>query len=248
LAELCFSAEGKAHGAKLAGLDAALGAKPPNGADDNSPVEPKLRGLALTQTGISNTPTAASTLDELLAWQDQAFIDCAYQTLLGRDPDDEGLGYYLGRLRTGVSKLQILAQLRLGAEGKAYGANLQGLHAAITRYRRWRLPLVGWLFRLLNGEDGNHPIECRLRDVESQLYLLGKESNLRLGEMKNALAELNEVLIQHARTAVEATGDSYRPAAIESPDPKGLKALAPRARGIYFKLRTEAASHTARVS
>jgi hypothetical protein len=60
----------------------------------------------------------AVTLDELLQYHDKQFISCAYQTLLGRTPDPEGLQYYLDRLRSGISKYEILAQLRFSKEGK----------------------------------------------------------------------------------------------------------------------------------
>ena len=58
----------------------------------------------------------AGTLDELLANHGQAFIACAYQTLLGRDPDPDGLRFYLAELRNGFSKIQVLAQLHRSEE------------------------------------------------------------------------------------------------------------------------------------
>ncbi len=58
----------------------------------------------------------AQTLDELLSYPDQPFVLCAFRTLLGRDPDQEGLNYYLGRVRSGYAKIQILRQLRRSPE------------------------------------------------------------------------------------------------------------------------------------
>jgi hypothetical protein len=66
--------------------------------------------------------TVAYTLDELLSYHDLHFVLCAFQTLLGRAPDPEGLNYYLGRVRTGHSKIQILKQLRRSPESFLRGA------------------------------------------------------------------------------------------------------------------------------
>ncbi|MGO9952262.1 MAG: methyltransferase domain-containing protein, partial [Dissulfurispiraceae bacterium] len=116
--------------------------------------------------------TTASTLDELISFHDEQFVRCAYQAVLGRTPDSEGLDYYLHRLRTGVPKIQILAQLRLSEEGKAHAAQVSGLDPAIQRYQRGRYPLIGWMFRLLNDAESNHPIENKIRSIENQLYVL----------------------------------------------------------------------------
>ena len=70
-----------------------------------------------------------------------------YCTLPGRGPDDESIGYYLRRLRKGAPKTQVLAQLRLSPHGKERTTSLPGLNAAIKRYRRGQLPLIGWLFK-----------------------------------------------------------------------------------------------------
>ena len=60
---------------------------------------------------------AAVSLNELLQYHDKQFITCAYQTILGRMPDPEGFRYYLDRLRSGLSKYEILAQMRFSKEG-----------------------------------------------------------------------------------------------------------------------------------
>jgi len=113
----------------------------------------------------------ASTLNELLAHHDQQFIYCAYQTLLKRDPDTEGLVHYLEQLRMGCSKIQILWQLRMSKEGRAHVSSLPGLDNVLQRYQRGQYPFIGWLFRKLDNTEGNHPIERRLRAIEQQIFL-----------------------------------------------------------------------------
>ena len=202
--------------------------------------------------------TLALTLDELLACHDQHFVQCAYQTLLGRAPDPEGLGYYLGRLRTGFSKMRIVAQLRLSKEGQAHAVKLPGLDIAIQRHLKEQSPLLGWLFRQLHGGDGNHPTERKLRSIENQLFLLGDESSRRFDQLETALVGLHHLVVQQTHSVVAALGGTHRashdaaspptpPPSPPSP-PDGLKQLSPRARDIYFQLKTAAATHAARAA
>ncbi|MDR3065171.1 MAG: FkbM family methyltransferase [Comamonas sp.] len=199
---------------------------------------------------------AAATLDELLEQHDQSFIQCAYLTLLGREPDPEGLNYYLSRLRTGYSKIQILAQLSLSNEGKAYAAQLSGLDVAIARYQKSKYPLLGWLYRWINSLEGNHPNERKLRSIENQLFAFSHESKCRFNQLETAVASLHHLAAQKALVVTaEVTGINTPVASVESnptpaqpSGPEGLKQLTPRARDIYFQLKTAAARHIGRAA
>ena len=73
-----------------------------------------------------------TSLDELLSLNDDLFIFGAYQILLGRSPDADGFRYYLNRLRTGISKLDIIDQISLSKEGKSKKVNLIGLNYVLS--------------------------------------------------------------------------------------------------------------------
>jgi hypothetical protein len=94
---------------------------------------------------------AAPGLAELLREEDQFFVETAYRTLLSRPPDAEGRDHYLGELRAGVPKLEILGRISGSAEAAARGVELPGLRDALKRYRRSRWPVLGRLFA-----GGNH--------------------------------------------------------------------------------------------
>src|SRR6476620_5694065 len=48
------------------------------------------------------------SVDELLDFEDDEFLHCAYLGVLRREPDPEGFAYYVGQLREGrLSKLAI---------------------------------------------------------------------------------------------------------------------------------------------
>lgn len=75
--------------------------------------------------------TAASTLNELLSFYDESFIYCCYRTLLGRDPDESGLAYYLDRLRCGEQRMQILAEISASPEAVQLNVSVKGMRSGI---------------------------------------------------------------------------------------------------------------------
>ena len=202
-----------------------------------------------TQVTKQPATDVAYTLDELLICNDQQFVRCAYQTLLNREPDAEGLGYYLGRLRIGFSKLWILAQIRSSQESKARAPTLPWLDDAITRYRRGKYPLIGWIFRRGRDSEDDHPVESKLerklRSIENQIYMLSDESTFQLHQIATALAELNSLVPPQpgAPQGGVSMGETSEVAPPFPPEPEGLKQLSPRARAIYYRLQKAAANH-----
>lgn len=186
-----------------------------------------------------------SSLDDLLACHDKQFIFYAYKILLGREPDPEGLNYYLGWVRKGYSKIQILSQLRLSAEGKTQAETLSGLDRAIRCYKRGQYPLIGWLFRRSNSE-GNHAIERKLRCIENQIFLLSDESSLRFNQLEMAISRLNElVVLSQTRTDQEPTiTDTTNSPILESSE---VNNLSHGARSIYLQLKNMVAANAKEV-
>ena len=193
-----------------------------------------------------------STLDELLACHDQHFVQSAYQLLLGRAPDPEGLGYSLGRLRTGFTKIRILAQLRQSKEGKAHGATLPGLDKALQRHRQEQYPLIGWVYKQRHGAESNHPTERKLRAIENQVYLLGEQSNHRFNQLEIALSGLQRLVVQQSQSVVTALGGGIDASTqldkVKAHEPEELKKITPRARDIYFQLKSAVAMHAGRTA
>jgi len=174
-------------------------------------------------------PAIAATLDELLTRHDQAFVHCAYQTLLGRDPDADGLNYYLARLRSGIPKIQILGQLRRSEEGRDYAANLPRLDAAIRRYRWAHKAIIGWLVRLFVRVEGNNATERELRGLEGQIFLLVDENIRRFNQMEKALTGLHHQLadqLEQINAVVGVEGGTAQ-VPIRPFGPKDLKQLSP---------------------
>lgn len=98
---------------------------------------------------MNQTFTATATLEELLSFDNEKFIYVAYNVLLGREPDSEGMCYYLERIRIGKSKFEILAQLLFSKEGKSRLVNIVGLNESIRRHKLLSTPLIGPLLQVV---------------------------------------------------------------------------------------------------
>jgi Domain of unknown function (DUF4214) len=80
------------------------------------------------------------SIDELLALEGPKFIGQAYLTLMGRAVDPEGFRHYDSQVRAGMSKLQVLSELRASSEGQAFGADVAGLGAKLVAPRPMAVP------------------------------------------------------------------------------------------------------------
>jgi FkbM family methyltransferase len=78
-------------------------------------------------------PRVAIHVNELLALDADAFVSAAYQTLLRRQTDPEGLRNYIQELNSGVSKLSVLSKLRRSEEGRRHRIALWGYRGAVLR-------------------------------------------------------------------------------------------------------------------
>lgn len=112
----------------------------------------------------------AESLEELLALDGADFVLCAYVTLLGRQPDVIGRGFYLQLLLEGRSKLDLLWRLRRSSEGKRHDPGIAGLDRALRRARIARAPFVGGVARLIYGiAERDGPVDRALRSVHFKL-------------------------------------------------------------------------------
>ena len=138
----------------------------------------------------------AESLAELLSWDDLNFVRCAYVTILGRQPDEQGETYYARRIRSGYSKMQLLWQLRNSDEAERHNPGIAGLDRALRRARRARMPLVGALFRLFNHEEGDSAGDRRGRALANEMALLRAGQALALNEMRGLSSGLHALQTQ----------------------------------------------------
>lgn len=141
----------------------------------------------------------AETLDELLSYNDEKFVRIAYQTLLGRTPDPQGLRYYLTRVRLGISKVEILTQLRNSVEGKSRQIKVGGLDKAIKAHMR-RKNLFLWPFLYFaRVKEADEAFQQNFRRIENALYRQNLLKMQQLTEINNSLILLRKALKKNNR-------------------------------------------------
>ena len=89
---------------------------------------------------------------DLMRFEDVAFLQQAYRSLLHRMPEPEGLEFWLYKLRRlGWSKVDILWNIRISREGQIHGIPIRGLKPRYIRYRIWKaalgIPVLGWILK-----------------------------------------------------------------------------------------------------
>ncbi len=89
---------------------------------------------------------------EFMPFEDEAFVRNAFLCIMQREPDPSGLGNYLTKLRQGVEKPTILAELTRSEEAKRHGVSIRGLFAyrALNKLQRLKVvrPLARRVFAL----------------------------------------------------------------------------------------------------
>ena len=88
-------------------------------------------------------PEGVYELDDFQLLYDRAFVTAAFRAILRRDPDVQGEAYYLERVRKGVSKHRILAQIKKSPEAFKYETSINGLKAANLLEDICSVPVLG---------------------------------------------------------------------------------------------------------
>jgi FkbM family methyltransferase len=199
--------------------------------------------MPLPDQSTQSTPSPiALTLPELLARYDQDFVECAYRTLLGRAPDPEGMSYYLGRTRDGVSKMQIVVQLAKSEEGKRCATKLTGLENALRLYKTQHQSVISLISRKIFGRDNQELTNQQLRALRNQVFLSNSSIANQLQTIGAEMQNLTRIITEQSEYI---TDQSYGPnwnvvTSNKKISNEQLDSFTPRAKEIYKKLRTAA--------
>ena len=168
--------------------------------------------MSLASRDARNPYLRASSLPELLAWDDVDFVRCAYVTILGRQPDPVGEIYYTTRIRSGRTKKEILWQLRKSSEGRQHDPGIAGLDRALKAARWQRLnPFRRSTGRSVEQEDmlapESHAVHLRL---EQQL----ESFEGKLDKMQRSLSFLEGAALREdeaeSRSSSKLDADLFR--------------------------------------
>jgi FkbM family methyltransferase len=191
-------------------------AAPPPFLPAQLPCEAQLSMTASPSITSRNPYLRANSLEELLSWEDVDFVRCAYVTILGRQPDTSGETHYTTRIRSGHSKLEVLWQLRRSAEGPGHDPGIIGLDRALKRAAFGRAPIIGWLFRLMTGSEGDSRVERRLRAIENKRAVVARAASEEIQRLKTELLQHRQELelcrsnIQRISLGVDSLQDELR--------------------------------------
>jgi hypothetical protein len=146
VADIFSDPEGQAYGARIEGIQEVT------------------REVQLRQSA------PAGSLNDLIAVPDEFFVSSVYRAILGRQPDPVGRELYTNLLRVGMSRLYIIKEIAISAEGASKAPSIKGLKEAIRRYnkansRTW----TGWYLRQVKGVESDFPME---RNVRAMAYAL----------------------------------------------------------------------------
>ncbi len=159
------------------------------------PASDDIEGLAdVIATSRSGLTPIALDIEDLLSFEDEAFVDCAYKTLMRRRPDAVGLAHYTGLLRTGRSKLDVLVRLGRSPEARAVRPEIPGLRSALRRYIAGRLPFIGPVLRHLWPSDGESSHERRLRSLENRIVRMQTDLARQRLDAELAMEEVDRLL------------------------------------------------------
>ncbi len=171
-------------------------------------------GPAANAAAAASAP-AAYSVDSLCAANYARFVEEAFRAVIGREIEADTRSQLVRRLAAGISKAEILGDLRYSPEGRALAVPVAGLRPAYLLAKLFHVPVVGyvaeWLFRL-----ARLPIQARQQRA-TETYLAGREHEA--GLRMQALARQGEVL------AADQAGLSMRMQALVGEDAVALKEI-----------------------
>jgi len=141
-------------------------------------------------------------IEDFTKYNDEAFIDNAYELILNREADVEGKKNHLERLREGkVSKLEIIIALHFSEEGKAQDITLDSAKRLYLLTQSYKVPFFGYCIKSFSAMVTLPKILQQVRKNENNIALQYKQLNetLQAQNLDNKLRfqELDEYLQKH---------------------------------------------------
>jgi O-antigen chain-terminating methyltransferase len=140
-------------------------------------------------------------VNDLLRFHGFDFIRNSYLALLAREPDETGVAQHIEALASGhFNKLDVLASLHSSPEGRSNNVRLNGLSLPIAVRRLGRVPVLGYLIRLLIGVARLPRLVQHQNQFEfylwSQLQRIVDHQNQSKREATEALAQMSAQILE----------------------------------------------------
>ena len=149
------------------------------------------------------------TLEELISYMDEEFIDNAFRSILHREPDPVGKEFYLSKLRSGsLTKEEIVFSLRYSEEGKRAGVKVIGLKKYLLYRKLSGLPILGKLISPFFSYHLPPNLKKVVPKYEETILLQRKE----LSRLESSFAELSSFVREKlftSTTFIDLTPEEY---------------------------------------
>lgn len=127
-------------------------------------------------------------LEDFLKYHDEDFVQVAYQVVLKRPADPSAFHYFLSNLRSGkMTKTEILGRLRYSSEGRTQHVKIVGLLRNFAVQSSFRIPLLGYILRLVIGIFNLPQVMRNLQVMEGSAFKQLNDQQNRLRAISNAL-------------------------------------------------------------
>ena len=120
---------------------------------------------------LSFSPSSQLSLSDLLQHHGKDFIRFAYRAILNREPDPDGLNFYLSKLKSGAyTKTDIICALRFSKEGRKHKIKIKGLFPRCVYSFLKKISFLGYIIRIVKNFFTLSKIETRLNVLENSFY------------------------------------------------------------------------------
>ena len=154
-------------------------------------------------------------ITELFSLDGRAFITEAYRNLLQREPDLNGMAYYLGRLSMGYGKARVIVQLAKSAECRPH-EQIHGLKRLIQEHNNTNHWLWGWFSRHTRMHMALQSSVTALARIEQRMAGIHHAINAQSQQMENLARQHAESLCGIESLVLQTMGDR----AVENKQPR----------------------------
>ncbi len=151
------------------------------------------------------------TVSDFCQYHDKVFIVNLFRAVLKREPDDQGMDYYLSHLRTGKkTKREIIANMRFSKEGRAKKVVVKGIKIPFLVALFYRVPVLGYLLKFVVAliklpklVEKVHQLEAQSQTPKPEFVALERY----LQEVLSGKANREELNVKADRQELEAKAD-----------------------------------------
>ena len=139
-------------------------------------------------------------LPDFLQYYDEEFVRNAYRGILKREPDLEGLNYFLARLRNGEQdRIEVLGRLRYSKEGRNKNVKIRSiLFQFILNIIYNKIPIIGYFLHFLTALLRLPVILKNINQFEAYCNTNFAKNNNQFDELLNSTNEIRQELTNNS--------------------------------------------------